>query len=41
MVLRKGQKLINFLLSKGYKKKQLEQVIFNMEDEEFDRIINK
>ena len=39
--MRKGQKLINFLLIQGYNKKELERIIFYMLDDEFDKIINK
>lgn len=39
-MMRKGQKLCNWILSKGYTNETVHSKLFNMSDEEFDKVVN-
>lgn len=39
-MIRKGQKLCNYILDRGYARENVHIKLFHMSDEEFDRVVN-
>jgi len=39
--MRKGQKLVNYILGTGWKNEQVHNYLFNMEDKEFDEVVEQ